>query len=160
MFTWLADRWAAAVLRRSGDLMARARAEAVLLRHEYVGTEHLLLALCGLTNRPAWRALAACGVDQERLRSAVLAIVLPGPSPVGIVFGPLLITPAASRALRRATDLAQQLGRSKVQPEHILLAFLGEQQTVPFQILAGLGVDPRELTRAVVREASWPETSG
>lgn len=52
-----------------------AREQASLLRHNFIGCEHLLLALAMLQNDPAAGALAAFGLDHARLRDGVVAVV-------------------------------------------------------------------------------------
>ena len=47
-----------------------AQEEALLLQHDYVGTEHLLLALLAEGNSIAAKVLSKLGVELEKLRSA------------------------------------------------------------------------------------------
>ena len=63
---------------RSSDVVTVARAEATARGDECVDTGHLLLALCRLTDRPGWRAIAACGFLPEQVRAAVLRMQSPG----------------------------------------------------------------------------------
>ena len=49
--------------------------EAVALRHNYIGTEHLLLALARTDDRVVADTLAAVGVDRPALRAAVAEAV-------------------------------------------------------------------------------------
>jgi ATP-dependent Clp protease ATP-binding subunit ClpA len=53
----------------------RAREEAVLLHHGFIGCEHLLLALAGGQGTPAAAALAAFGLDTPVLRERVTQLV-------------------------------------------------------------------------------------
>lgn len=55
-----------------------AQEEARALGHNYVGTEHLLLALVRDPAAPAGRALARLGVADESVRGAILRVVGPG----------------------------------------------------------------------------------
>lgn len=55
--------------------VAAAREQASLLRHNFIGCEHLLLALATLENDPAAGTLAAFGLDHARLRDGVVAVV-------------------------------------------------------------------------------------
>ena len=48
--------------------------EALQLRHNYIGTEHLLLALVGDKNNAA-RMLADTGADAQRVRERVLGLI-------------------------------------------------------------------------------------
>ncbi|MFE9425857.1 Clp protease N-terminal domain-containing protein [Kitasatospora sp. NPDC006697] len=53
------------------QVVLTAREEASGLRHAYVGTEHLLLAILALPDNPAVAPLAATGLDRETARRAV-----------------------------------------------------------------------------------------
>src|SRR5437764_285441 len=135
-------------------LMDRARGEALKLGNEYVGTDHLLLALSGMTDRPAGRALAACGVDPHSLRAAVLTMTQPGSG--AIAASKLVLTPRARLVLARAAACARQLGHDPVLPEHVLVSLLADPETVAFQALVSLAVKPLECGQAMAREAGWP----
>jgi ATP-dependent Clp protease ATP-binding subunit ClpA len=67
MFERFTDE-ARAVVRRSQD-------EARGLRHRYIGTEHLLLAMLAGSSGPGARALRESGVDAADIRRRVLSIV-------------------------------------------------------------------------------------
>ncbi|MEY9928131.1 hypothetical protein ABH926_002765 [Catenulispora sp. GP43] len=56
-------------------LLETALTQALKLNHNYVGTEHLLLALAHTPNDPAAQALADRGVSYERAREAVHAVI-------------------------------------------------------------------------------------
>jgi ATP-dependent Clp protease ATP-binding subunit ClpC len=153
MFGWLRrDKFAA--LRQSPDLVMAARAEAADKRLDCVSTEHLLLALCRKTDRPAWRAIAACGLSMTQIEAALSRWQEPGSGEVPPEEMP--ITPTARRTMERAAEYARQLGHPTVSSEHVLIALLGDPETVAYAALTELGIRPNELGLAVVREAGWP----
>src|SRR5918911_3184239 len=57
------ERWTAA----AQEALARASAEAHALGHDYVGTEHALLALAGAEHGAAGEVLREVGVTRERM---------------------------------------------------------------------------------------------
>jgi ATP-dependent Clp protease ATP-binding subunit ClpA len=57
--------------RATKKALALALREAIALRHNYIGTEHLLLGLARGDDRVVGDTLAACGVDRGALRDAV-----------------------------------------------------------------------------------------
>jgi ATP-dependent Clp protease ATP-binding subunit ClpA len=59
-----------------------AQEEARDLRHGYIGTEHILLALLREPSSVAWRALERLGVERDAVRSDVVRLVGEGP-PIG-----------------------------------------------------------------------------
>jgi ATP-dependent Clp protease ATP-binding subunit ClpC len=128
-------------------LVAVAEREARTLRHDHVGTEHLLLAVLAQAGEVGARALGALGLTLADARAQVMRIVgLPeGPSPPT-----LPLTPPARDALAGALREAIELGRTSPGAEHVLLALLRERDGVAVRVLLGAGVDPRRL-RAEVR---------
>ena len=63
-----------------GELFAGARTEAINFRHDYIGTEHVLLALVARDDR-AGRVLRGLGLDASSVRNGVRRIVGEGPRP-------------------------------------------------------------------------------
>jgi ATP-dependent Clp protease ATP-binding subunit ClpA len=57
------------------DVVVRARDEAQGLRHPYIGTEHLLLALLGDDTGVAYAVLHDAGLDASRVRADVVRLV-------------------------------------------------------------------------------------
>jgi ATP-dependent Clp protease ATP-binding subunit ClpC len=63
-------------------LLERAREQATQLGAERIGTDHLLLAICGEQGSPGARALAALDVTQERVAQALVDLRYPlAPTP-------------------------------------------------------------------------------
>ena len=54
-------------------VMPRAVAEAVFYRHDYIGTEHILMALLYVPDETAAQALARLGARESEVRAAVTA---------------------------------------------------------------------------------------
>ena len=134
-------------------LVATAEREARTLRHDHVGTEHLLLAVLSQPGEVGARALGALGLTLADARAQVMRIVgLPGgPSPPA-----LPQTPPARDALAGALREAIELGRTTPGPEHVLLALLRERDGVAVRVLLGAGVDPRRLREEVRSLAGEP----
>src|SRR5215208_3004253 len=77
-------------------LLSLARREARRLNHEYVGTEHVLLAL--LIDRPL--ALAGLGVATQAVHDEIDKLVTRGPA--AVTQAELPLTPRARRVLDHA----------------------------------------------------------
>jgi ATP-dependent Clp protease ATP-binding subunit ClpC len=58
---------------RAKRALELALREAIALQHNYIGTEHILLALARTPDSAAARVLLAAGGDEESLRDAVLS---------------------------------------------------------------------------------------
>jgi ATP-dependent Clp protease ATP-binding subunit ClpA len=155
-------------LERFGDdarrVVAYAREEALALRHNYVGTEHLLLGLLRDFPGAGARLLRRLGVELEETRAAVEFVVGRGSAPVTGEIGP---TPRARRTLVAAVEQATASGRDVAAPEDLLLALLhGEGPDAPGKgiaagILHGFGVTAdrvrAELPQVAADEAGQSE---
>ena len=64
---------------RARQAVVDAQQEARSLHHNYIGTEHLLLALTGQRHSVAGKVLESSGVTAEVVRREVLEYVGPGP---------------------------------------------------------------------------------
>jgi ATP-dependent Clp protease ATP-binding subunit ClpC len=129
-----------------------AEEEARTLRHDHVGTEHLLLGVLR-QDGPGARALAGLGLPLGEARAQVMRTVgLPErPSPPE-----LPMTPPARDALAGALREAIALGSTVVEPEHVLLALLRERDGVAVRVLLGASVDPRALRDEIGRRSREP----
>jgi ATP-dependent Clp protease ATP-binding subunit ClpA len=127
-------------------VVGAAEGEARTLRHDHIGTEHLLLGVLSAPEEVGARALTAAGVTLAGARAQVMrAVGLPaGPSPPH-----LPITPPARAALAGALREAIEFGRTAPGPEHVLLALLRERDGVGVRVLLAAGVDPRRLREDV-----------
>ncbi|MBI2760776.1 MAG: ATP-dependent chaperone ClpB [Chloroflexi bacterium] len=62
------------ISQRLSAVMRDAEQEAKQMQDEYISTEHLLLALCGLKDGAVARALRDAGIDRERVLQALTAV--------------------------------------------------------------------------------------
>lgn len=123
---------------RARRVVLHAQKEAARLRHNVIGTEHLLLGLVKEGDSIAAKALESLGVDLNKIRSEVVKIIGVGEE---MVFGEVPFTPRAKRVLELAWDESRQLGHNYVGTEHILLGLIREGEGVAAQVLKNLGVD-------------------
>jgi ATP-dependent Clp protease ATP-binding subunit ClpA len=124
-----------------------AQEEARRLKHNYIGTEHILLGLLGEPEGTGCRALQRFGVSLEGARLAVTEIIGIGKSELS---GHIPFTPRAKKVLELAFREAVQLGHNYIGTEHILLGLLREDEGVGVSVLKQHG-DVRTL-RAMVLE--------
>ena len=127
-----------------------AQEEARLLRHNYVGTEHLLLGLLYEGESVAAKALESMGVSREDVRAQVVEIIGRGQSPPA---SQTPFTPRAKTALELSLREALALGHHYIGTEHLLLGVLREGQGVAAQVLVRVGADlgrARETVLAVL----------
>lgn len=129
------------------QVVVRAQEEARRLNHDYLGTEHLLLALLRDRHGAAGRALRKLGLSVQDVRSDVKRIIgLGSEAPAGRV--PL--TPRAKKTLELARRAADS-GNSPVWTEHLLLGLLDEGEGVAAQILSDHGVTREKVQQALAK---------
>jgi ATP-dependent Clp protease ATP-binding subunit ClpC len=118
--------------------LARAREESARLRHEYVGTEHMLLGLLRQDNI-AVGVIESFGVNPDALVDAVDSVVKKGAS--GHTTGPdLPYTSRAKKVLELAMTEARDLAHSYVGTEHLLLGLLREERGIAAELLVDAGI--------------------
>ncbi len=120
------------------EVLARAREEAAALRHEYVGTEHVLLALLRQEGSVARCVIDNLGVDADAVRNEVLGVVKHG---TASRTGPdLPYTSRAKKVLELAMSQARELNTNYVGTEHLLLGLIAEERGIAAQVLASHGL--------------------
>jgi ATP-dependent Clp protease ATP-binding subunit ClpA len=116
-----------------------AREEALRLRHEFVGTEHILLAVIREGEGVAMAVLTNLNVDAEEMSRDVEAALKQGrTTPSGDLELPY--TSRAKKVLELAMSAARELNHSYVGSEHLLLGLLGEEKGIAAQFLNRAGV--------------------
>ncbi len=132
---------------RARRVVVLAQEEARVLKHNYIGTEHLLLGLIHLGEGVAARALESLGVSLEAVRQQVEEVVGVGK---GSQSGHIPFTPRAKRVLELSLRESLQLGHEYIGTEHILLGLLREGEGVAAQVLVRLGADLNRVRQQVV----------
>jgi prophage maintenance system killer protein len=137
--------------RRFTDRATRAvhlaQEEALLLRHNYVGTEHLLLGLLYEGEGVAARALESMGIVREDVRGQVEEIIGCGQSSPA---SQIPFTPRAKKVLELSLREALALGHHYIGTEHLLLGLLREGQGLAAQVLVRLGADHARVRERVL----------
>jgi ATP-dependent Clp protease ATP-binding subunit ClpC len=132
-------------------VLQMAREEAARLRHEYVGTEHMLLGLIREGEGVGAAVLTNLNVDLEGVKEKIEEMVKEG---TGSTAGPDL--PYTSRG-KKVLELAMSEARglrgsyvlsdSYVGTEHLLLGLLREEKGIAAQVLMDAGLN-EDMVRA------------
>jgi len=130
--------------------LSRAEDAAREMNHEYVGTEHLLLAILQCDSGALTTSLRALGVDAGELRAQIERFVQRGPRPVSRRKLPL--TPRATHAIELAQQHAAFLQQDRVGPEHLLIGLLREEEGVAGQVLLNLGLRADTAVESIFRQ--------
>ncbi|MGO8745046.1 MAG: Clp protease N-terminal domain-containing protein [Thermoguttaceae bacterium] len=142
---------------RLRKVMRLANREAQQMAHDYIGTEHLLLAILREGGGIAVRVLKAQGVTANDVCKEVRNLVEPSPDFVGE--GKLPHVPRAMTAFFHAQREAQKCKSKLIGTEHLLLGLLRDQMGVAAQVLMNLGLRLDELEQDV-RDAIRIDTEG
>jgi ATP-dependent Clp protease ATP-binding subunit ClpA len=122
---------------RARTVLTCAGEEAQRLRHNYIGTEHLLLGMLREGESVAARVLNHAGVDLNNARTAVESIVGRGDR---IILGDIGLTPRSKKVLGLAVEEARRLNHRYVGTEHLLLGLVREGEGIAAGVLESLGV--------------------
>jgi len=123
------------------------------MRHNYIGTEHLLLGLIREEGGVAGRVLRELGLDANRVQEVVERLVGPGQAQPA----KLDLSPGTEQVLELAVDEARQMGHHYIGTEHLLLGLVRYGEGVALDVLRKLGVTPEQIrrqTRRVLQESS------
>lgn len=126
--------------------------EARRFRHDFVGTEHLLLGLTESGSEVVTTALRKLDLDLQTLRLEIERFVPVGANPTAAAQIPY--TPRAREALHLAAEEARKLNQSSVKPEHILLGLLREGGGVAALVLKKLNVQLNAARTEILRQMS------
>ena len=121
------------------QLLAEADGEAARLRHEYVGTEHILLALARRKDGVGLNAMRQRGLDPARVRRMIEEIVQSG-RPEGARPTQRPFTSRTQKSFELADADAKELGQGSIGTEHLLLGLLSENRNVAAQVLGEQGL--------------------
>jgi len=136
-----------------GSMLSAAQ-EAQRLNHQYIGTEHMLLALVKDEAGDVAKVLKALGVEPGAVRAELERILEPGPE----ILTPARLphTPPAKRAIECTIEEARALGHRRVGNGALLLGLLRSEESVAAQVLRFAGV-ALDAAREQVRRAGEPE---
>ena len=122
---------------RAQKVIYYAQEEAQHLKHNYVGTEHLLLGLVREGEGIAAKVLLNMGVNIDNIRNKVINLIGYGQESAEVIG----FTPRTKRVFELSFIEARNLGNNYIGTEHILLGLIKEGEGVAAVILKGLGVD-------------------
>ena len=132
---------------RARRVVVLAQEEARLLKHHYIGTEHILLGLIHEGDGVAAKALESLGISLEAVRSQVEKIIGKGKSEPG---SHIPFTPRAKKVLEFSLREALQLGHNYIGTEHILMGLIREGEGVAAQVLTKLGANLSRVRKEVI----------
>ncbi len=138
---------------RARQVVVLAQEEARTLKHNYIGTEHILLGLLREEEGLAARVLEGLEITVDDVRAQVVRIVGSGEE---VTSGQIPFTPRAKKVLELALREALSLGHNYIGTEHILLGLVRENEGVAARILADFDADSEKIRNEIIRMLSGP----
>lgn len=121
------------------NIIVNAKSEMKKLKHPYVGSEHLLLAILKEDNNVS-RKLKEYNLTYDKFKNELISVV-----GVGTIDNDLfLYTPLLKRVIETATIDSKEENMS-VTIEHLFRALLEEGEGIAIRILLGMGIDLEEI---------------
>ncbi len=133
---------------RARRVVVLAQDEARMLKHNYIGTEHILLGLIHEGEGVAAEALGSLGISLDAVRQQVGEIIGQGQEAPS---GHIPFTKRAKKVLELSLRESLQLGHNYIGTEHILLGLIREGDGVAAQVLVRLGADLNRVRQQVIQ---------
>ena len=133
---------------KAQNAMVLAAREAILFRHQAVGTEHMLLGLALEKEGIAGTVLQELNVTPEAIRSEIESLTGYGQNRRQMDPYMMPYSPRAKRVVVYASDESKRLNAPMIGTEHLLLGLLKEE-VLATKIIRDLGIDPQEVMQQV-----------
>ena len=124
---------------------------------DYVGTEHILLALAREGAGQAARVLDARGITFEQLKAAIDRVAVKSDQE-SVVFGQLPGTPHFKNVVARAIEVAGEVGHKDIGTGHLMLGLMRETGSIAATAMRDLGLESADILREI-RESPTPADS-
>jgi hypothetical protein len=124
----------------------RAGAEARALGHDYLGTEHVLLALASGEGRVAGEVLRDLGVERERM---LATSCLRAGTEHGTRQACVSVMPRLKQALESSLRIADALHAPLADTEHLLACVVSVPDSMAVEILRRLGISVTDVRAAL-----------
>ena len=134
---------------RAREVVYQAGSYARQYNNNFIGAEHMLLALLDHKGKVLEKVFAALNISDEDVSRDLQRFIQPGQQQPG--GGEDNLTPGVKMILRLAFEEANEMGHQYVGPEHLFLGILRESENVSYRVLRNLGID-LEMARQKVRE--------
>lgn len=139
--------------QRARRVLSLAHQVAEQMRHNYIGTEHLLLGLIQEEGGVAGRVLRELGLEEDRVQEIIIRVTGPGQ----YRGGKLDLSPGTQQVLENAVEEARRMGHHYIGTEHLLLGLVKYNEGVAMDVLKKMGVSAEQIrrqTRRVLQESS------
>lgn len=120
-----------------------AQDESRLLKHGYIGTEHLLLGMLQVRQGVAAKVLEGAGIERTRVLKLIDELISPGSG--NITKDAEGYSPRAEQILQNAGKEAVRFQAESTGTEHLLIAVLKDTECVASRLLHTLGINIQKM---------------
>jgi len=132
---------------RAQNVLKLSQEEALRLKHNNIGTEHILLGLIREKEGIAAKSLVDLGLDTNVIKTEVENLIGEGKVAVNTIH----YTPRAKKVIELSQDEARKLSHNYVGTEHILLGLIREGEGVASRVLTNLEVSLNKARQQVLQ---------
>ena len=125
------------------DVMRLAQKSSEDYKHNYIGTEHLLLGMLLERKGIAGRALRQLGIDETRVEELLQRMTR---AEQRSEHAPVELSPGCKRVLELAVSEAQRRQDNLIDTKHLLLGLVGLPEGVAIDIFKRMGITPKAIT--------------
>jgi uncharacterized protein (TIGR02996 family) len=122
---------------------------AIQFPHQYVGTQHILIALVKQPKSIAGSVMRRCGVSPDMVIRTTEVLAPRGPD--FLLMGKLPQSRRAALSLAFGEEEAQETGSGVLCPEHLLLGLCRASPCVATEVLKTLGLSCHSICELVIR---------
>lgn len=143
---------------RGRKIIILAREEAERHQNDYLGTEHLGLAILRESDGIALMIIKKMGLSPEQVRLEIERNLPSGGTTV--TFGEIPFSPRVKKVIEYGVEEARLLGHNHIGSEHLLLGLLREEEGIGGKVLRSLGANlltARQLTVTFLRKSGARE---
>jgi len=140
---------------RGRKIIILAREEAEQYQNDYLGTEHLVLAILREGDGMALAVIKKMGLSPEHIRLEIERNLPSGGNTM--TFGEIPFTPRVKRVIEYSAEEAKLLGHNYIGSEHLLLGLLREEEGIGGKVMRSMGgnlLTARRLTMDLLRKTA------
>jgi len=138
---------------KAKSFLTLSQTEALTAGYSYIGTEHMLLAAFGDPDFQSAKVLAALGVEETTVRSAIKHVLGTKKMPIPTKIIP---TSRVKIVIEQAFRLCSAAGDPKVSTGNLLLGLVVEEEGIAAHVLKDLGAT-RERIESEMAQLTEPE---
>lgn len=129
-------------------ILVLAKKEMTLLKHPYVGSEHLLLAILSDKNNDVSKRLEEYNLNYKNFREEIIKIIGIGSESNNW----FLYTPLLKRIIENAMLDVRENNDNEVTINHLFLSLLDEGEGIAIRILMGMNIDTDQIYKDFIHK--------